>query len=82
MLQIAWNGEKIDILEHLPPPPPRDPQKMLCQIMKIKKNQIAWIGEKIWKIRFWNFYTNKNKIAGRLDSILDKKIPVVLDLTF
>ena len=58
MLQIAWNGEKIDILEHLP----LDPPKMLCQIMKIKKNQIAWIGEKIWKIRFWNFYTNKNKI--------------------
>ena len=61
MLQIAWNGKKIDILEHLRPPP-RDPQNMFCQMMKIKKDQIAWIGEKNWKIRFWNFYTNKNKI--------------------
>ena len=59
MLQIAWNGEKIDILENFPPTPKK---KMLCQIMKNKKNQIAWIDEKIWKIRFWNFYTNKNKI--------------------
>ena len=30
------------------------------------KNQIAWICEKICKMRFLNFYTNQNKILGKM----------------